>query len=278
MKSKPPAYLKFVPAIFIFICALAAYVATEFALQNIGAIQGAGPFNKVIEDVKETIDEIKSVVEEFKKPIEGKKKEKRQARTERQSAPARMKRPTLDQLSKEPLVIAEFGEESQLFDLSLMQSKGYKGSFAVDKSQLDKYGRFPVLLEADNVGESSRAGFVTGVINFRKSVKIGKMQAIEITVRGSGIKSFGFSILKSDERDWIGWDIQNVKAPKGWTTITRPFVDFEYWSYDMKKLKYNKGVEWAPPKKIDSVRFYLQVRHLDDRKNGKLWVSKVALR
>ncbi|VAX23841.1 hypothetical protein MNBD_NITROSPINAE01-512 [hydrothermal vent metagenome] len=277
MESKLPLFYKFAPGLVVVTLLVVAYFTVSFVEEKATEVVDESGIFTVLKDFKETAREIKRVVDLFQNSASNR------GGISQREIPAqpepKVKKPAPAKLADTPRVIADFSSENKNFAISVLNSKGASGRFSYDIESEDEGAPVSVKLTAENFGpQPGTDGYINGKIDFKPPVKTHDAQAIELKVKGTGIKSFGLTLMSKDGDSWFGWDIKESGVTGEWTTITARFTSFNLWRYDMKTRKYSRMGGWIDPELIDSVRIYLQPRHLKGDGPGVLWVGSVALR
>ncbi len=277
MESKLPLFYKVAPGLFFVVLLALAYLAVSFVEEKTTEVVDESGIFTVLEDFKETAREIKRVVDLFQNSASN-----RGGMSQREvpvQPKPKVKKPASAKLSDTPQVIADFSSENKNFAISVLNSKGASGRFSYDIEAENEGAPVSVKLVAENFGPQPGAdGYINGKIDFKTPVKTHNAQAIELKVKGLGIKSFGLTLMSKNGDSWFGWDIKENEVTGEWTTITARFTSFNLWRYDVKTRKYNRMGGWIDPELIDSVRVYLRPHHLKGDGPGVLWVGSVALR
>ena len=275
--SRPPAYLRYVPAVFFILVALALY----------------GVYSVVSRGVDTAFDEelVTQVVEEAKKVVEGVVREaeragilNREARERKRESgigvskrKQRATRPSPGPLSDERLLVLDFAKPEQSSIIRLRTSRGVRASFRIDEEE-GSASPGSARLSVEDMGSQRRERFATGLVDLPEPVAREGKTALELTLKGEGLKSFNVALYVARSGGAVGWSVSGVKIGEGWSVVTIPLVKFDLWFYNIGKKGYVYPDRWAYPEKIEAMGFFLRPENLADGRSGVLWIDSVALR
>lgn len=287
MTSRPPAYLKFIPAILVLVLSGAVYIAFIFISGGVNNLFESGSVGKFIGDKSRAMETIKRAVDEIARlsfPDARKRRSdeanKRKLRKRISREKRQLIKPELKALADKPKVIVNFNDPKLIPTLAVSKSASAKALFKIDEVGDNGARKLLARLVIEDIGGSRKDGaFASGRMEFKEPVLVNDMQALVISVKGIGVKSFGVAILSGSKNGWLRWDAPNKKLNDNeWARFTIPFIDFTLWQYDSTEKVYKPPNRWVNPKTIHSLRFYFREGHLVDGRAGELMVDQVALR
>ncbi|MBI5814955.1 MAG: hypothetical protein HZB29_05030 [Nitrospinae bacterium] len=243
-RENPPAYLSWLPGVFLAIILGIAFAASTVLMEpgsGAGLLDRLSTYEK---DAGALFDDAEKAVREIVAFMEGTQGQPKEAPP----------RPALRPLG-EPVALADF---------AIAEKKAGAPGVALLKVSMDK-------------GVTSNDS-ASGMVTLSPPADSAGKQALEIMLKGEGLATIGVGVLQKGGAGSYRWDWPDAPVSEKWTTAQLRFSDAVLWEYDAQSKRYRKVREWKEPDKIGQIRFYVKPRHMTRGNSAKLWIGTVSAR